>query len=284
MKSIAIASAKGGVGKTNLSVGLAIALARSEHKVLLVDADFGLANIDILLKLKPAVTLKHVVCDAVDLKSAITEGPEGVSVVCGGSGIKELASIEPELVQELLTSLEAMEKDYDTVVYDTGSGIGDATMTVLAQVDCVAIVCTPDPTSVMDAYATAKILYAKEPEANVVLIVNMADDEKEGEVVFGRFKSIIGQFLNKEVTLAGVVCFDDAVRSASRDRTSVMIANPRSSATTEITALAAQLSDPVIKEEEDIELALLQRMRGVLTFVSKMKLKKSEPEEESKAA
>ena len=279
MKSVAFASAKGGVGKTNLSVGTAIALAHMDAKVLLVDGDLGLANIDILLNLKPTVTLKHVVCDAVDLGSAITEGPGGVSVLCGGSGIKELAEIEPEMISEIVNNIESLSKDFDYIVYDTGSGIRDNTMAFLQSVDRVAIVCTPDPTSIMDAYATAKILFEKKPEADVALLVNMADEEKSGQIVFARFRSIIGQFLNKEVTLAGIVCYDSSVKQATRARTSVLLSHPKCKASKAIAELADRITEPTIDTESNDSLGLLQRVRSVFGFLSKSKPEadKSEP-------
>lgn len=281
MKSIAIASAKGGVGKTNIAAGIAIALAHLEAKVLLVDGDLGLANIDILLDLKPTVTLKHVICDAVDIESAITEGPEGISVVCGGSGVKELATIDPKIVAEIIIKLGALGNAFDYVIYDTGSGIADNTMAFLESVDRVVIVCTPDPTSIMDAYATSKILFEKKPNADVALLVNITDDEKSGNVVFARFKSIIGQFLNKEVSLAGVIPYDKAVISATRSRSSFMMISKHCKAAKQIALIADRITEVTIEDEENKGLPLLQRVRSVFQVLNKFKKKAPEPTEKA---
>lgn len=283
VKSIAVANARGGVGKTSLACAISLAIAEKGTKTLLVDGDISLANLDVHLGLRPTATLRNVVCDALDLESTVMEGPNGLSVVCGGSGVRELANIDPERVNEIVKNLQGVAGGFDLVVYDTGSGISESPMAFLLAVDRVVLVCTPDPTSVMDAYATVKILFEEKPDADVVLVVNMAEDEKSGLVVYGRFKAIVGQFLNKEIALAGIVPYDFAARLAARERTSFLLSSPNCKAAKAVHQFVSGLFE-TSEEEEKPDLGLLQRARSVFGFLSKIKKNEEHVSEEKAAA
>ena len=275
MTSIALANGKGGVGKTSLSISLAISLAEHGHSTLLVDADLGLANIDLILALKPQNTLRHVVRDGVALSEVVLPGPEGVDVITGGSGVKELVGLTKEQVDGLVGKLNSFGAKYDFVVYDTASGLDETAMGFLRGSKHVLIVATPDPTSVMDAYASAKILFAEKPGADVSLIVNLAESAEQGGTVYERFKTIVGQFLNKEVALAGIVPFDPAVAKAVRSREAFILMAPKCKAAQSIDKLAEWLTRDVQPvEEPDPKVSVLQRMRSVFAV-----FKKSEKEE-----
>ncbi len=276
MKSIAIANGKGGVGKTSISASLSISLAEHGHKVLLVDADLGLANLDLILGLKPHNTLKHVLRDGVAMGEVILEGPEGVDVITGGSGVKELACLEKAQLEELLASIRAAGSKYDFIVFDTASGVGDNVMVFLTRADRVLIVATPDPTSIIDAYATAKILFGEKPGADVSLIVNMADDDMHGKTVFNRFKAIIGQFVNHDVALAGVIEFDESVRRATRAREPFILKFPKARASKQIDAVVEWLIDKPEERVDNEAVSILQRMRQVFAVFKKNE--KAEPE------
>jgi flagellar biosynthesis protein FlhG len=278
MTSIALANGKGGVGKTSLSVSLAISLAEHGHSTLLVDADLGLANIDLILGLRPTNTLRHVVRDGVKLEDVVMTGPEGIGVISGGSGVKELVGLTSEQLSDLLSKINSAGSKYDFVVFDTASGLDESVMTFLRGSKRVLIVATPDPTSVMDAYATAKILFGEQPNANVSLIVNMADGDAHGGTVYERFKAIAGQFLNKEIGLAAVVPFDPAVAAALRSREAFILKSPRCKAAKAIDSLVDWLtSEQPAKEStpEDEKVSVLKRMRSVFAI-----FKKGEKQEE----
>lgn len=283
MRTIAVASGKGGVGKTNIAANLAIALAQSEHKVLLFDADLGLSNLDVLLALNPQATLKQVVCEGLGIADAVVPGPEEIDVVTGGSGAKELVDLDDEALQSLWKKLEAFAGNYDFLVIDTASGIGRTVMTFLTRSDATLVVCTPDPTSVMDAYATSKTLFCERPGADVALIVNMADNERQGCVVYERYKAIVGQFLNREVALAGVILRDPDVLECTRARVPFIIASKGCHAAREVRRIAERLEQGRIEDDSDgPDLGLLQRLRGA--FAVLRKCDKEEEDEEDQAA
>lgn len=266
MKILAVASGKGGVGKTSISANLAITLAEYGHTVLVFDADLGLANVDILLGLKPKATLKHVVAGEVALRRIVIAGPAGIDVIPGGSGVPELVGIDQEKLDDLIQQLATLAKNYDYVIFDTAAGLDKNVIAFLLAADRTMVVCTPDPTSIMDAYATTKTLFAVRPGADVALLVNMADDLQQGEVVFNRLKAIVGQFLNKEISYAGCIAWDHTVIAASRARESFVLSFPKGKATEQIDAVAERAFEDQIDDEGSEELSLLQRFRAAFRF------------------
>jgi flagellar biosynthesis protein FlhG len=149
-------------------------------------------------------------------------------------------------------------------------------MVFLTRSDRVLVIATPDPTSIIDAFATAKVLFGEKPEADVALVVNMADDDLHGKTVFNRFKAIIGQFMNRDVALAGVVSFDEGVRKATRARQPFILFNPKSTASRQVDALVEWLVDPPEERADNEAVNPLQRMRQVFAAFKKSE---AEPEE-----
>lgn len=269
MVSIAIANGKGGVGKTSLSVSLAISLAEHGHKTLLVDADMGLANVDLVLGIKPEKTLVHVVRDSVPVSETVVEGPEGVDVVCGGTGSKELANLGGEELKALVDAVLDAGSKHAYVVLDTSSGIGESAMAFLRASKRVLVVTTPDPTSVMDAYATAKAVFEEKPGAEVALIVNMAESPSQASTVYGRVSSIVAQFLNKEIALAGIVPLDPEVGKALRSRQAFILTSPKCKASRAIDSLVEWLNREPAPAVDSPAVGILQRMRSIFAAFKK---------------
>lgn len=280
MKTLAVASGKGGVGKTSISVNLAITLAEYGHTVLVFDADLGLANVDVLLSLKPQATLKHAVTDEVALKKIVMPGPAGIDVIPGGTAVQELVGIDQEALDKLIGHLASLAKGYDYVIIDTASGIDKNVISFLLAADRTMVVCTPDPTSIMDAYATTKALFAVRPDADVALLVNMADDLRQGDVVFNRLRAIVGQFLSKEISYAGCMVWDHTVLAAARARESFVLSFPKGKATEQIDTVAENVFQDEMDLGESEELTLLQRLRGAFKFYGKSDDEDDESDEE----
>lgn len=264
MVILALANGKGGVGKSSLSASLAISLAEHGHKVLLVDADLGLSSLDLLLGVRPGVTLKHVVRDGIGVGDATMIGPEGIAFVPGESGASELVEMDAAAIDAVAAKVVEAGKGYDYVVLDTASGLGAPSMAFLCKAHRVLVVATPDPSSILDAYALTKALFGKNEKADVSLIVNKAEYAEQGRTVFNRYSAIVGQFLGREVGFAGGVSYDESVRRAARARQPFILADPKCAASRQIDGLVERLAAPPEEQaDEPDQVSLLQRMRKV---------------------
>jgi flagellar biosynthesis protein FlhG len=196
--SIAITSGKGGVGKTNCALMLATALAGMKKKVLLLDADLGLANVHILLGVAPRLTLSHVVDGSCPLDAVVTSTRGGFDIIPGASGIEKMANIDSARLDLLRREFLRLENRYDILLIDTGAGIG-ATVTQFASgADLVLIVMTPEPTSLADAYAMVKVLSERSARP-VGVIVNMAASDAEGTEIFDKLNALVVKFLKRSL-------------------------------------------------------------------------------------
>ncbi len=242
-RAVVVSSGKGGVGKTNLAVNLAIALARSGQRVGLLDADLGLANIDIVLGVTPTYNLSHVIAGHKSLGEIALRGPEGVILYAGGSGVQELANLSPWRVDHFIRSLGELDAHLDLLLIDTGAGLSHTVTAFLLAVPEVILVTTPEPTAVADAYGVVKVLAGRNPEVRVQLVVNMAQDQAQAEEVWRALTAVSRQYLSQAPTLdlLGWVPFDPAVRRAVLQQVPFLLAAPASRAAREVYAIAARL-------------------------------------------
>jgi flagellar biosynthesis protein FlhG len=242
-RTIAVSSGKGGVGKTSLALNLGLALAGSGTRTALLDADWGLSNTEVLLGIAPARDLRHVVRGECRLADIVQEAPMGLRLIPGASGVAELANLTAEQRQRLFEELTAIGETADVVLLDMSPGIADAVIDLAAGVDEVLLLTTPEPTALTDAYAFAKMLLNRRPEANLGLVVNMADSAGHaGEIARG-FASVTERFLNRSVPLHGFVCRDARVREAVCLQQQFLISFPRSVAAGCVRRLADDLMD-----------------------------------------
>ena len=172
---IAITSGKGGVGKTNVVVNLALALTRAKQRVAIFDADFGLANVDVVLGLAPTYHMGHVIEGILPLREIILEGPEGVHIIPASSGIQDLAVMSQAQRDELVFQLDQVLSSYDYIFIDTAAGISDNVIRFLMAAPRVVVVCAPEPTAIVDAYALIKVLFRRSPSKDVLVLVNLVE-------------------------------------------------------------------------------------------------------------
>ena len=236
---IAIASGKGGVGKTWLAITLSHALIRAGQRVLLFDADLGLANVDVQLGLTPVADLGSVVSGRTDVAGAITRHEAtGLDVLAGRSGSGALSELPAEMLDLLLTRLRVELAGYDAVVLDLGAGVDRIVRRFAVWSDRVLVVATDEPTSLTDAYAVLKLHTQDQPDGDVQIVVNQAPSVTAGQQTYATLRRACQAFLRREPPLAGVIRQDPKVRDAIRRQTSLLLRHPNCTAAQDVEALA----------------------------------------------
>ena len=250
---IAITSGKGGVGKTFVAANLAAALARRGERVLVLDADLGLANLDVVLNLQPKVTLHDVFTGRATLKEATLKAPGGFSVLLAGSGLVEYSRLTPDLRERLLEVIHQVTPHYDRVLLDTGAGISDVVLYAVSLADDVLVIATPEPTSLTDAYATVKVLAAQQQREIFRLAVNQVSRKGEGRAVQQQLQTVVDRFVRTgegaavKLDLLGELPTDTAVREAVQRRKLLLEVQPGSPAALAMIALAERLPKVVLR-------------------------------------
>ncbi|OGG55619.1 MAG: hypothetical protein A3F84_01715 [Candidatus Handelsmanbacteria bacterium RIFCSPLOWO2_12_FULL_64_10] len=228
--AIAVTSGKGGVGKTNISLNLAVELSRLGRRVLLVDADLGLANVDILLGITPRFTLESVLRGDCSIFEATLEGPEGLTILPAASGIGESEAWRAGDREALQADLARLERGFDLILIDTGAGISSKVTDFVVAADQALVVAVPEPTSIADAYAMIKVVSGMRPDLRAGLVVNRTRSPREAYDIHAKFLQIVSRFLNMSVEDRGHVLEDPAVEQAVRTQCPFVIGAPRSPA------------------------------------------------------
>jgi len=242
--AIAIASGKGGVGKTWLSVTLCHALARAGRRALLFDGDLGLANVDIQLGLAPHQDLAGVITGRCGLDDAVIPyGEGGFDVVAGRSGSGSLANLSAERLAGLSTALAEMGSAYDHVILDLGAGVERTVRQLAAQAKTSLVVTSDEPTAMTDAYAFIKLMLMQQPGMDVRIVVNMAATETEGERTYATLRKACTSFLKAAPPLAGVIRRDNKVKEAIRHQAPLLMRYPNCTAAGNVEALARRLME-----------------------------------------
>jgi flagellar biosynthesis protein FlhG len=244
-QTIAITSGKGGVGKTNLSVNLATVLASMRRHVVLLDADLGLANADILCNVQPRFNLAHVVAGQRSLAEVMTPVPSGFSLIPGASGLAKMADLTEADRKRIVSELDSVTGAADALIIDTGAGIGRNVLSFTSTADHVVVVTTPEPTAITDAYAVMKVLVRCGTAGRISIMVNMARSRDEALQVHERIASVARQFLKTDVAFSGYVVADAAVQQAVRKRAPFVLQYPHSAAAQCIHAWANRIDHHV---------------------------------------
>ena len=241
VRVVAITGGKGGVGKTNVAINLGIALARQQQRVLLLDADLGLANIDVLLGLKPQSNLEHVLAGECELRDIMLEGPAGIRVIPASSGTQSMVRLGPQQHAGLIHAFSDLSDEIDVLLVDTAAGISDSVVNFVCAAQEVLVVVCDEPSSITDAYALIKLLNQHHGIDSFRIVANQTRSAREGRDLYQRLVSTTDRFLDVMLRYEGDVPFDEAVRKAVRKQQAVLETQPGCPAARSFEKLGQQL-------------------------------------------
>lgn len=238
VKVISVTSGKGGVGKTNVVANLAFALTLIGKKVLVLDADMGLGNLDVMLGLAPKYNLQNVINGDIEISDVIVEGPGGMMILPASSGIQELSELTPLQKLNLLSELDKLDQAFDIMLIDTAAGISSNVMYFNTAAQDIIVVASPEPTSITDAYAVMKVLHTKYGEGHFKLLVNMVRDSIEAKEVYRKLGRAADRFLNISIDYIGCIPRDKYIGLSVMEQKSVLALYPRAEASKNFITLA----------------------------------------------
>lgn len=241
VKVIAVASGKGGVGKTNITVNLGVALATQGKQVLLLDADLGLANIDVMLGLHPQYNLQHVLNGSKTLAEIIVEGPAGLKIIPAASGVQKMAELSPAEHAGMIQAFSEMDQHIDILLIDSAAGIADSVVSFTRAAQEVIVVVCDEPASITDAYAFVKLLSREYKVSRFHIIANMCRTIQEGRELFNKISMVCDRFLEVNLDFMGIVPFDEDLRRAVKKQRAVVEYLPRSKSAVAFTHLAKKI-------------------------------------------
>jgi flagellar biosynthesis protein FlhG len=231
---VCVTSGKGGVGKTNFTVNLALSLCRKGLRVLIFDADFGLANVDVVMGISPEKDLSHVIRHQISIRDVICEGPHGLKLIFGGSGVRELLDLSDTQIASITEQLAELDEITDIILVDTGAGITPQILKLASACREIVVVTTPEPTAIMDAYALVKTVSGKTQDTKIRLVVNKADSITEAQNTIHSFAAAVRLYLNVELETIGYIQSDPAVSKAVKMQKPFVLAFPRCQASKDI--------------------------------------------------
>ena len=263
LRVITVSSGKGGVGKSSISVNLAIAMSKLGVRVLVVDADFGLANVDVMLGVTTRYDISHFLRGDRSLGDIIQLGHEGVRFISGGSGVKDLLDIDEEQLSGLLEGLEHLDRPVDFIIIDTGAGINDNVVQLVLASSETIVVTTPEPTAILDAYALVKTIVKRDSSHPVHIVVNKCDDKKEAHRVQEGFIEVVARHLGKKLNALGIIMYDHDVSQSIKRQVPITVSHPGSRTSREIEQIARDI----------LELPNDEKPKSVLSKMFKRMLK-----------
>ena len=240
---ISVSSGKGGVGKTSFAVNFAIALSQRGKRVLVIDADFGLANIDVMLGVSVEHDLSSVISGEQDIRDVIVEGHHGVKFISGGSGVYDLITLDETKVLRLISQLSRLEDIADIILFDTGAGISDVILRLVRSSDEAFVITTPEPTAIMDAYALIKTVDRFDEKPPMRLIVNMVSTNKEGNEMLLGFARVVQKNMELVLDKMGFILSDPSVTQAVKAQVPLLVGYPNSPSSQNIQTIASKYLD-----------------------------------------
>lgn len=240
---IAVTSGKGGVGKTNFTVNLGIKFAQMGMRVVIIDADLGLSNVDVVMGKMSKYNLSDIINSDKDILEILEEGPNGIKFISGGSGVQELIKLNETQLVDLLLKLGKLDDIADIILLDTGAGLSDNVLSFVHAAKEVILITTPEPTSMTDAYALIKTIFRKDKDKNIKMVVNRADNAAEAYNIMDKLSLVTQKFLGIELQKLGYVVNDSCVTKAVRLQQPFVISYAKSEASKNIENIALTLAD-----------------------------------------
>jgi flagellar biosynthesis protein FlhG len=261
---ITVTSGKGGVGKSNTAINLAIQFRKMGQRVIILDADFGLANIEIMFGAVPKHNLCDLIYQGMNIKDIITWGPMDVGFISGGSGITGMSNLSKENLDYIIQNLVELDETADTIIVDTGAGISDAVLDFLVASGEILLVTTPEPTSITDSYSLIKAL-GRHPRfssetSQIKVIANKVTDEREAQALYRKLEAVVARYLHLPISYLGMIPQDSQLSRAVMQQTPVSLNNPKARSAIAYEVIAAKLMD--------IELNQHITKRGMASFFS----------------
>lgn len=260
---IAVTSGKGGVGKSNVSINIALQFRKLGKRVIILDADFGLANIEVMFGMIPKFNLSDLVFKGKDLKEIIIKGPDGVDFISGGSGIAKLVDLDKEQIKRLVNKLAELEEMADVIIIDTGAGISSSVMEFIIASPETIIVTTPEPTSITDSYALLKALSLNEEfnkaDTKIRVIANRVMNEQDGNNLFNKLSMVVSQFLDLDLELLGIIPQDNCISKAVMKQKPVSLMYP--------TATSTKCFENIVKTLDNNEDSTVNYKKGIRGYL-----------------
>lgn len=235
--TITVASGKGGTGKTSFSVNFSIGLAAQNKRVILIDADFGLSNVDVMLGAQPKYNLSHVLSGQVSLKDAVSKGHGNISFIAGGSGLDALLDLKKSELNSIYKQIMGLDEEYDYVIFDSGAGVNELVLRLIGNTDESILVANPEPTAVMDAFVLLKSIALKTRKPPVRIVMNRVETPMEGMAMSRNLKNIVMKYLDYEISYLGSISSDKNFVKAVKEQVPLMIRYPGSRAAKDIESI-----------------------------------------------
>lgn len=270
---ITVTSGKGGVGKSSVSVNLAIALSKLGHRVIILDADFGLANVEVMLGIRPQYNLADLMFRGKNLSDIITAGPENIGFISGGSGIQELTNLTRDQIVYLIQKLVELDEKADIIIVDTGAGIADSVLEFVAASSEVLLIATPEPTSITDAYALLKTLNRKTDislqDTVIKMVANRIGNDQEGMELYDKLSLVVSKFLNLKLEYLGSLPQDPIVSKAVMKQKPAITLYPNSQFSKTLVSFAN-----ILCENKDVNVQSRKGIAQLFTNLLRSRIKK----------
>lgn len=266
-KILCVTSGKGGVGKSNVAVNLSLALGNMGKNIILFDADLGMANVDILLGIRPRYNLSQVILEEKSILDILTNGPCGIKFISGGSGVEDLINLNQENLNKFISNISLLDSISDIIILDTGAGASENVVNFALAADDIIVVTTPEPTAITDAYALIKTLVNRKKEMDISLIVNRAENSKEASNIYEKLSEVSKKFLNFDIKYLGYVNYDPRVVKAVKLQQPFSVLFPNANASKAIDNIARN----IVRKDNDLNVPATGLTSFFTRFLSYLK-------------